>query len=183
MYVVDLCTEKLKRNTIFVKSDCHNIRVKIWSELYVEYYDALLTWIRIFIDCVWERLRVAPVGCRTLVGLPREELPVLFADEEVAEETEDTPAWVKLCSVLNIPLATDRTQLAICEIDYEPEMEDEPLAIEYKEAEAGTLPAPHLPPDTPAVTPVPMLYSDALWGSTQDLPDIEYYKPKQLHSA
>lgn len=89
---------------------------------------------------------MAPIGCRTLVGLPREELPVLCADEEVAEETEDTP-----------------------------EMEDEPLAIEYKEAEAGTLPAPHLPPgpDTPAVMPVPMLYSDALWGSTQDLPDIE----------
>lgn len=78
---------------------------------------------------------MAPVGCRTLVGLPRTELPVLCADEEVAEETEDTP-----------------------------EMEDEPLAIEYKEAEAGTLPVPHLPPgpDTPAVTPVPMLYSDAL---------------------
>lgn len=75
------------------------------------------------------------MGCRTLVGLPREELPVLCADEEVAEETEDTP-----------------------------EMEDEPLAIEYKEAEAGTLPVPHLPPgpDTPALTPVPMLYSDAL---------------------
>lgn len=78
---------------------------------------------------------MAPVGCRNLVGLPREELPVLCADEEVAEETEDTP-----------------------------EIEDEPLAIEYKEAEAGTLPVPHLPPgpDTPAVTPVPMLYSDAL---------------------
>lgn len=68
---------------------------------------------------------------------------------------------------------------------YVPDMEDEPLAIEYKEAEAGTLPVPHLPPgpDTPAVTPVPMLYSDALCGSTQDLPDIEYYKPKQSHSA
>lgn len=51
----------------------------------------ILTWIRIFIDCVWERLRVAPIGCRTLVDLPRVELPVLLADEEVAEETEDTP--------------------------------------------------------------------------------------------
>lgn len=66
-------------------------------------------------------------------------------------------------------------------------MEDEPLAIEYKEADAGTLPGPHLPlgPDTPAVTPVPMLYSDALCGSTQDLPDIEYCntKPEQSQSA
>lgn len=60
-------------------------------------------------------------------------------------------------------------------------MEDEPLAIEYNEAEAGTLPVPHLPPETPAVTP--MLYADALCGRTQDLPDIEYYKPKQSHSA
>lgn len=70
--------------------------------------------------------------------------------------------------------------------NYEPEMEDEPLAIEYREAEAGTLPVPHLPPgpDTPAVMPVPMLYSDALCGSTQDLPDIEYYiKRKQPHSG
>jgi len=33
---------------------------------------------------------VAPVGCRTRIGFP--ELPVLLADEEVAEETEDTPA-------------------------------------------------------------------------------------------
>jgi hypothetical protein len=68
---------------------------------------------------------------------------------------------------------------------YEPEREDEPLAIEYREAEAGTFPAPHLPPgpETPAVRPVPMLYSDALCGSTQDLPDIEYYKPKQSHSV
>lgn len=31
------------------------------------------------------------MGCRNLEGLPREELPVLCADEEVAEETEDTP--------------------------------------------------------------------------------------------
>lgn len=67
-------------------------------------------------------------------------------------------------------------------LSYEPDMEDEPLAIEYREAEAGTLPVPHLPPG-PAVTPVPMLYADALCGSTQDLPDIEYYKPKQSHSA
>lgn len=44
---------------------------------------------------------MAPVGCRTLVCLPRAELPVLLADEEVAEETEDTPAGAnvnaKLC--------------------------------------------------------------------------------------
>lgn len=61
-------------------------------------------------------------------------------------------------------------------------MEDEPLVIEYKEAEAGTFPDTHLPPgpDTPAITPAPMLYSDALCGSTQDFPDIEYYgKPQR----
>lgn len=34
------------------------------------------------------------MGCRTLVGLPRVELPVLCADEEVADETEDTPKRV-----------------------------------------------------------------------------------------
>lgn len=66
----------------------------IQNVLYIENYDTLLTWIRIFIDCVWERLKLAPVGCRTLVGFPRAELPVLCADEEVAEETEDTPTWV-----------------------------------------------------------------------------------------
>jgi len=109
------------------------------------------------------------VGCRTLVGLPRDELPVLCADEEVAEETEDTPNAnefkFKLCSSLLTHIPTlDCIQLAICEAYYKPEMEDEPLAIEYKEAEAGTLPVPHLPPGpvTPTATPVPMLYSDAL---------------------
>lgn len=73
-------------------------------------------------------------------------LPVLFVDEEVAEDTEDTP-----------------------------EMKDEPLAMEYNDAEAGTLPVPHLPPgpDTPTLAPVPILYSDALCGRTQDFPDIE----------
>lgn len=34
------------------------------------------------------------MGCRTLLGLPRVELPVLCADEEVADETEDTPTRV-----------------------------------------------------------------------------------------
>lgn len=97
-------------------------------------------------DCVCERLRVAPEGCLTLVGFPRLELPVLLAEDELEEDTEDTP-----------------------------EIEDEPLAIEYKEAEAGTFPATHLPPGpvTPTGTPVPMLYSDALCGRTQDFPDIE----------
>lgn len=105
------------------------------------------------------------MGCRTLVGLPRAELPVLCADEEVAEETEDTPTRVRIQRVKLIFMMLQRDK---CNFpwasNYEPEMEDEPLAIEYREAEAGTLPVPHLPPgpDTPAVTPVPMLYSDAL---------------------
>lgn len=59
---------------------------------------------------------------------------------------------------------------------YEPEIEDEPLAMEYREAEAGTLPVTHLPPGpvTPTDTPVPILYSDALCGRTQDFLDMEY---------
>lgn len=51
-----------------------------------------LTWILIFMDCVCERLKISPEGCLTLVGLPRLELPVLHAEDELEEDTEDTPA-------------------------------------------------------------------------------------------
>lgn len=42
-------------------------------------------------DCVCERLKVAPEGCLTLKGFPRLELPVLPAEDELEEDTEDTP--------------------------------------------------------------------------------------------
>lgn len=45
--------------------------------------------------------------------------------------------------------------------------------MEYREADAGTFPVPHLFPETG--TPVPILYSDALWGKTHDFPDMEYW--------
>lgn len=79
---------------------------------------------------------MAPVGCRILVVLVGLLREMLRAVEEVAEETEDTP-----------------------------ETDDEPLAIEYKEAEAGTLlvvAVPHLLADLDIPAPVPMLYSDEL---------------------
>lgn len=49
--------------------------------------------------------------------------------------------------------------------------------MEYSDAEAGTLPATHLPPGpvTPPAPPVLILYSDELCGKTQDFPDIEYW--------
>ena len=131
------------------------------------------TWILIFMDCVCERLRVAPEGCLTLVGFPRLELPVLLAEDELVEDTEDTPMKTETTLLMAVIY-----NVAICWRCDEPEIEDEPLAIEYKDAEAGTFPATHLPPGpvTPTGTPVPMLYSDALCGRTQDFPDIEYYK-------
>lgn len=46
-------------------------------------------------DCVCERLRVAPEGCLTLVGFPRLELPVLLAEDELEEDTEDTPKTLR----------------------------------------------------------------------------------------
>lgn len=46
-------------------------------------------------DCVCERLNVAPEGCLTLMGFLRLELPVLLAEDELEEDTEDTPVtWM-----------------------------------------------------------------------------------------